>query len=223
MIDVDAAKKRVLQLAITGCISERCDAIKPATDIPIDIETEYSRLLDARETKKKKSSPMIIEGTFAIPSSWEWVSLGSLCIFLSRGRAPKYSKEELYPVFAQKCNQPTGLALEKARFLDKDTLDKWAAYFRLRDGDIVINSTGTGTMGRVGYFTAETLNNKYPFMLPDSHVTVVRLGNGVLPKYIYYALRSTAIQAIMEMMVALEGLLVEEQLRILSQLIPISS
>ena len=35
-------------------------------------------------------------------------------------------------------------------------------------------------------------------MLPDSHVTVARFGTGVIPKYIFYVLRSVPIQAIME-------------------------
>ena len=135
---------------------------------------------------------------FDIPAHWKWVPLGRLCIMLSRGKSPKYSEEEKYPVFAQKCNQPSGLELWKARFLDESTLDKWPEYFRLRDGDVVINSTGTGTVGRIGYYCTDTLNPKFPFMLPDSHVTVARLGNGIISKYIYYVLRSPSLQSIME-------------------------
>lgn len=53
-------------------------------------------------------------------------------------------------------------------------------------------------MGRVGYYTSKTLNPDYPFMLPDSHATVVRVGNDIVSKYLYYALRTPSIQAIME-------------------------
>ena len=43
-------------------------------------------------------------------------------------------------------------------------------------GDIIINSTGTGTLGRIGYFSkSDNINNLT--LVPDSHVTVVRLSN----------------------------------------------
>ena len=198
MIDTVAAKRRLLQMAISGLLTQRSESDEQVQDTIVRIDQEYVQLLKGKQTKKKKVSPMISEGLFTLPDSWAWVPLGELCVFLSRGRAPKYSDEQLYPVFAQKCNQPDGLALDKALFLDKRTLEKWAPYFRLKDGDVLINSTGTGTMGRVGYYTTETLDNSYPFMLPDSHVTVARLGKGVVSKYIYYALRSVTLQTIME-------------------------
>ena len=141
---------------------------------------------------------MLSEDIFEIPSEWKWVALGDLCILLSRGKSPTYSDVKKYPVFAQKCNQPQHLALEKALFLDEATLDKWPEYFKLRDADVVINSTGTGTVGRVGYFTSKSLDPKYKFIVPDSHVTVVRVGNNVISKYIYYVLRTKSIQTIME-------------------------
>lgn len=198
LIDTLSVKMRIIRMAISGELTER-----PATEPDIKqilkkINEEYLSLLKDGETKKKKEAPMIEEGLFAIPESWGWVPLGQLCILLSRGKSPKYSSEKKYPVFAQKCNQPNGLALEKAKFLDKSTLDNWASYFRLRDQDVVINSTGTGTMGRVGLYTTESLNNGYPFMLPDSHITVARFGTGIIPKYVFYVMRSIPIQAIME-------------------------
>ena len=198
MIDTASVKMRIIRMAISGELTKR-----PETDFNIEqclatIHEEYLRLLKNGETKKKKEAPMIEEGLFEIPQSWAWVPLGKLCTFLSRGKSPKYSSEKLYPVFAQKCNQPNGLALEKAKFLDKNTLEKWAPYFLLHEQDVLINSTGTGTMGRVGFYLTESLDDQYPFMLPDSHVTVARFGTGVIPKYIFYVLRSVPIQAIME-------------------------
>ncbi len=41
------------------------------------------------------------------------------------------------------------------------------------DGDIVVNSTGTGTLGRVGIYR-ETDNPTATPIVPDSHVTVIR-------------------------------------------------
>ena len=55
---------------------------------------------------------MINEGIFNIPNTWKWVSLGKVCIMLSRGKSPKYSESKKYPVFAQKCNQGNGMGME---------------------------------------------------------------------------------------------------------------
>lgn len=54
---------------------------------------------------------------------------------------------------------------------------------KLQEGDILINSTGVGTAGRVNYF-----NLKGDFVV-DSHVTIVRLNKDkVLPKFVMYCL-----------------------------------
>lgn len=198
MIDIKAVKNRILEKAIRGELVPHMGNINQVDKIIDKISVEYLELAKRKETKISKTAEMNSDEIFEIPENWKWVPLGKLCIMLSRGKSPKYSEEKKYPVFAQKCNQPYGLELWKALFLDPDTLEKWPEYLRLRDKDVVINSTGTGTVGRIGYYTSETLNDNYPFMLPDSHVTVVRMGDGIVSKYIYYVLRSISLQTIME-------------------------
>ena len=197
MIDTQAIRINLLDAAIHGNLTENND-YPSAETILSSIEEQYSALLSSCDTKEIVDVPMINEGLFELPNTWVWVPLCKLCVFLSRGKSPKYSEVKKYPVFAQKCNQPAGLALDRALFLDETTLDKWQQFFRLQDGDILINSTGTGTMGRIGYYESAKLKPEYPFMVPDSHVTVARLGVGVVPKYIYYAMRSSFLQKAME-------------------------
>ena len=75
-------------------------------------------------------------------------------------------------MFAQKCNlKEGGISLENARFLDPNTLNKWKEEYKLRTGDILVNSTGTGTVGRTRLFDEKYLGN-YPFVLPDSHISL---------------------------------------------------
>lgn len=197
MIDTGAFRNYLLNAAIHGNLTDNSGESDTA-NILFSVEEEYRALLSQKKTKTIIETQMISDNLYNLPDSWRWVSLGQLCIFLSRGKSPKYSETKLYPVFAQKCNQPSGLALERARFLDESTLGKWQEFYRLLDGDILINSTGTGTMGRVGYYDSSNLDPDYPFIVPDSHVTVVRLGNGLIPKYFYYALRSPFLQKTME-------------------------
>lgn len=198
MIDTKSTGIRISEMAIRGLLSKRVKPSLSIDNIVENIKTEREYLIKEKATKISKVSSMLDDETFEVPSGWKWVALGDLCILLSRGKSPKYSEVKKYPVFAQKCNQPNCLALDKALFLDETTLDKWPEYFRLREADVVINSTGTGTVGRVGYYTTETLDSNYEFMLPDSHVTVVRTGKNVSSRYLYYALRTATIQNIME-------------------------
>ena len=63
--------------------------------------------------------------------------------------------------------------------------------YHLHDCDVVINSTGTGTLGRVGLFATSELG-QYGFksIVPDSHVTIVRTPNETLNRFIFQYLRT---------------------------------
>ena len=136
---------------------------------------------------------------FEVPSSWVWTTLGEICIFLSRGKSPKYKDDDrTYPVFAQKCNlKEGGISLEQVRFIDPNTIDKWAEEYKLKTGDILINSTGTGTVGRTRLFNESCLGD-YPFVVPDSHVSVVRIHDEILSEFIYAYISSNFVQQYFE-------------------------
>jgi len=89
------------------------------------------------------------------------------------------------------------LSLDAAKFLDERTLSKWRDEYKLRNNDILINSTGTGTVGRVGIFSEQILGN-YPFIVPDSHISVVRTFSNIDSYYIYYLMCSSIIQQYIE-------------------------
>ena len=136
---------------------------------------------------------------FEVPSSWVWCSLEDVCIFLSRGKSPKYSEDDkTYPVFAQKCNlKDGGISLEQARFLDPSTVSKWDDIYKLQTGDVLVNSTGTGTVGRTRLFDAACLGN-YPFVVPDSHVSVIRTSSQINSKFVFAYISSKFIQQYLE-------------------------
>ena len=79
--------------------------------------------------------------------------------------------------------------MNQARFLDESTLLKWPDRYKLKDLDILVNSTGTGTVGRTRLFLNKYLKD-FPFVLPDSHVSVVRTFDEIDSKFIYYNLIS---------------------------------
>ena len=201
-MDTKRLRQKILDLAIRGKLVPQDPNDEPASVLLERISAEKERLIKEGKIKRSKKSasdtPHYENVPFEIPDSWEWVTLGEICSFLSRGKSPKYSEERKYPVFAQKCNLYDGdISLEKARFLDPNTLSRWSDEYKLRDGDVLINSTGTGTVGRTRLFHSDVLG-VYPFVVPDSHVSVVRTLDEIDSKFVLAFLSSDYGQTYME-------------------------
>ena len=207
-------KSKVLDLAVRGELTERDQKDEPASELLARIREDKPAMVARGELKPKdvkndtviftgsdglryekradgKDEAKCIEGEipFEVPEGWAWARLGTVCSLLRRGKSPVYTDDASIPVFAQKCNQPWGITLEKVKFLNRSALDRYGETLKLRSGDIVVNSTGTGTLGRVGVFD-EGLLGDYPFIVPDSHVAVVRIIQPFESKYIFHLLRS---------------------------------
>ena len=152
----------------------------------LDEELEVEQIGDAPE-----------EVPFDIPCKWKWIRLNSLTDYIQRGKSPKYSEVKKIPVVSQKCNQWSGFEIDKARFIDPDTISKYSEERKLQDLDLLWNSTGTGTIGRVAVY--ESKLNPFDTAVADSHVTVVRVDKELmLPKFLYWFLRSPFVQRSIE-------------------------
>ena len=184
-ISIAQAKSKILDLAIHGKLVPQDPNDEPAIELLSRINPRFTPCDNAH-------------CPYDIPGNWYWSRLIDLCSFLSRGKSPTYSEERKYPVFAQKCNlYGGGISLDQARFLDPNTLSKWPEEYKLRDGDVLVNSTGTGTVGRTRLFHSECLGN-YPFVVPDSHVSVVRTVESIDSDYIYSIVSSKYGQEYLE-------------------------
>ena len=192
-------RKSVLQLAVQGGLVPQDPADEPASTLLERIRGQRRKLVAEKKMKAPKggesiifagsdgrryekrvdargreSEPVCIEDEipFEIPESWEWARLESVTTYIQRGKSPKYSTVEKYPVIAQKCNQWSGFSVEKARFIDPATVSKYADERILKDGDLLWNSTGLGTLGRMAVY--DSAKNRYGWAVADSHVTVIR-------------------------------------------------
>ena len=85
----------------------------------------------------------------------------------------------------------------QARFLDPSTIGKWGEDYKLKSGDVLVNSTGTGTVGRTRLFD-ECCLGEYPFVVPDSHISVVRTVAEIDSFYIWAILSSNWGQQYLE-------------------------
>ena len=99
------------------------------------------------------------------PKEWKTVNLEKITALICRGIAPKYSDNSNQTVINQKCIRDHMIDLSQARtHTPKVINEKW-----LRFGDLLINSTGDGTLGRTAQVWFQPQN-----ITVDSHVTIVR-------------------------------------------------
>lgn len=102
-----------------------------------------------------------------IPEGWEVTRLGEVTTELRRGISPKYTETKGIQVINQKCIRNHTINFELTRL--NDTGKRKIVGREVELGDILVNSTGVGTLGRLA--PVRHLPEPTTF---DSHVTVVR-------------------------------------------------
>lgn len=110
-----------------------------------------------------------------IPKGWKVGTLSEVASFISRGLSPKYNSDTDEWILGQTCVRNNIVSLKNARtHLPKSKTEKW-----IKQWDILINSTGIGSLGRVGVVYFDKDNVAF-----DSHLTVVRVDSLILRHYV---------------------------------------
>ena len=215
---LDKFKKSILQEAIQGKLVPQLTEEGTAQDLLEQIKIEKLNLVKGGKLKKSAINDSVIfrgddnkyweksedgavcideEIPFEIPSNWAWVRLNDICSFIHRGKSPKYSPIKKYPVVAQKCNQWAGFSIEKAKFIEPKSITSYNDEYFLQDRDLMWNSTGLGTLGRMAIYY--TILNPYELAVADSHVTVIRpYKTHIVSEYLYYYFASNTVQSVIE-------------------------
>ncbi|WP_376697243.1 restriction endonuclease subunit S [Wenzhouxiangella sp. EGI_FJ10305] len=189
---VDRLRRFVLDLAVRGKLVEQDASDEPASELLNKVVFERAKLVDAGAAKKAKSLDAVDEPPFEIPDSWIWSRLGIIAGYIQRGKSPKYAARDGAPVVSQKCVQWSGLDLSVAKQVTREALEKYETIRFLQPGDLLWNSTGTGTIGRI-----IRLVDPPAGLVCDSHVTVVRCVH-VNPEFVRTWLRSDHVYGVIE-------------------------
>lgn len=127
-----------------------------------------------------------------LPTGWCWAPLRTLTSFIGRGRGPKYVEKGGVPVVNQKCIRWRKLERQHLRLTARDAYDRLTPELKLRMGDLLWNSTGTGTIGR-----AVVYDGSIEELTVDSHVTIVR-PVAVEPRYLGYFVETGRVQHLVD-------------------------
>lgn len=120
-------------------------------------------------------------------SEWKTSPLRDLVGFISKGIAPSYTDEEsetTVRVLNQKCNRNFQITYSESRLHDLSRKKVPVERF-VRIDDILINSTGAGTAGRI----AQICNLPCDTIV-DGHMIIIRANNKVSQKYLGYAMKA---------------------------------
>ena len=149
----------------------------PTIEKQREIVAEYNTLATRIETNKKliatleQTAQTLYRHTFVdnidpnnLPEGWRMGSVEEMSEKIIAGVIPKYNEKGLFAVLGQKCIRNHSVDLDLVKHHDPKENCEYLKY-----GDILINSTGDGTLGRSGQVLFDP--DRLAF---DSNMTLVR-------------------------------------------------
>lgn len=127
----------------------------------------------------------------SLPESWCKAKIRDFAVYVQRGKSPRYIDHSALPVVNQKCVRWSGIDTSFLKFIDPSQWSSWQPERFLQPGDILWNSTGTGTIGRAAMFHEI---DGFDRAVVDSHITIVRTSGACLSEYLFFYIRSPFIQ-----------------------------
>ena len=184
-------KNKDLSKNQTGEVSEKSDYIEDFLKFSLGID----------EIKVKKTANLLMLTRFKTLNIWSVDNIVRKNTFDSnlfkltcledqptlvkevfRGKSPKYKEQTGSKILNQKCIRFNAIEVKHAKSVDSNWLNKVDSMFLTRENDILINSTGDGTIGR-----ASIVSKEHEGLLYDSHIILLRLNTELInPLFFVY-------------------------------------
>ena len=123
--------------------------------------------------------------------SYDYVKIADFCHLVSRGKTPKYDDNGSGKVVKSAHVQIENIRWENCPNVSDEFVLKYRDNFRLRKRDVLLNGTGTGTLGRPGCVNEEPDG----IFILDSHVNLFRVKESKLfYRFLFYWLLTPQCQ-----------------------------
>lgn len=143
---------------------------------------------------KSSGGEMVESELGMIPKDWKIASLKDYCTEITRGQTPKYVESSELLVLNQKVNKGRILEKQYFKFLNPDLQVPQNKY--CRQWDVLLNSLGQGTLGRVHLYKEKTEN-----VVVDQHITIIR-NDKFASIYLYNLLSTSQYQGRLDSLVS---------------------
>ncbi|WP_169713719.1 restriction endonuclease subunit S [Paludifilum halophilum] len=184
------------QRKIAAILSSVDEAIEKTEAIITQTETVKKGLMQKLLTRGIGHTRFKKTEIGEIPEEWEIKNIQQVSSFVSRGKGPKYVEHSSFKVINQKCIQWNSIELNEAKYVDEQTKATWKEELFVKKNDVLLNSTGTGTIGRTNI-----MNSTSGDLVVDSHVTIVRTREEILnPHFLKYYLETQRTQQRLEVL-----------------------
>lgn len=138
---------------------------------PLDVQEKIVREMEAIEKREKEISEAVEQGERNIEEVVKNISapsqkLDSITEFIQRGKSPKYGESSLQIIKSGQARGMIEFDFSKRHFASEAYI---LDHRKLQRGDVLINSSGVGTAGRVTLFD---LGGDF---VTDSHISILRI------------------------------------------------
>jgi type I restriction enzyme M protein len=169
----------------------------PPKDVQEKIVAEIEKIEKNEKKNKREIESLKKSISKLLPKNNNLEKLENIATLLKRGKSPKYGDSSVQIIKSGQARGFREFDFSQKYFVSNAfVLDER----KLEMGDILINSTGVGTAGRVTMFNLE---GNY---VADSHITILRLDQKkALPDYILYCLCGLGFKTIEAMALGQSG------------------
>jgi len=132
-----------------------------------EITKDLEKIVPKRWKRYPRYKDSGIEWIGEIPEEWDVAKLKRVVNHVGRGISPKYAEKSSIAVINQACIYWEGISEDDLKYHEETDISELRKGL-LKKGDLLLNSTGTGTLGRALLFNLDRV------CIADSHVTIVR-------------------------------------------------